>query len=74
MAKKKVVESKVEEGVEGIEAKVESKDSGVVATGKFYAKEVEGGAVVIGKDGKIVSNVLGVTKAAKLADKMNRGL
>lgn len=61
-----VSEKNIEEVVELVKT-----TTAPVATGKFYVEQREGGAVVIGKLGQVVSNPMPINKANRLADHMN---
>lgn len=83
MAKKKnKVEEEVVEDTSSIEAPVEvaepkaevsrtPKGTAPVATGRFYALPVEGGAVIVNRNGVIVSKVLPLDRAVTDAARMN---
>jgi len=78
MAKKaKIVDEPIPEEVitektdaKVVEEKVEVKVA--VGTGKYVTEAREGGAVVLNKEGKCISNVMSVNKALKTAENMNR--
>jgi hypothetical protein len=77
MAKKaKIVDEPIPEkvAVEKVEPKVSEKVEVKVAvgTGKYVIEAREGGAVVLNKEGKCISNVMAVNKALKTAENMNR--
>lgn len=77
MAKAKKVKDEVkEEEVKEVVAPVEAKEVEVPASvevpGKFYARSVKGGAVLINRVGIVVSKVMSQDKAEVMARRMNR--